>query len=100
MATCPVAARDQGTGRGHGAGAGPACCGGPRPMGRGRGGQLGQSAQLRGGAFPFLCFFVFLFQRLLHFLFATIDFAKLCHWPKQFQRIIGHCHKKIVRLLK
>ena len=48
---------------------------------------------------PFFCFPFFLFfQQLLPLLLATIDFAKLCHWPKQFQIMIGHCQKKIVRL--
>ena len=44
--------------------------------------------------------FPFLSQQLLHFLLATIDFAKLCHWPKQFQRIKVHCLKKVGRLLE
>ena len=90
----PVAVRTGGTGgRGERCGElGRLVEVGRGPWG-GHGGQLGQSAQLRG-AFPFLCFFVFLFQQLLHFLFATIDFAKLCHWPKQSQRIIRRCQKK------
>ena len=53
-------------------------------------------------AFPFSFFFFFFFNfsSFCIFFLANNDFAKLCHWPKQFQRIIGHCHKKIVRLLK
>ena len=58
--------------------------------------QVGQRLSLPS-AFPFL---FPLFQQLLHFLLETNDFSKLCHWPKQFQRIIVHSHKKIVRLLK
>ena len=46
------------------------------------------------GGFPFSIFF----SSFCIFLLATNDFAKLCHWLKQFQRIILHCHKKIVRL--
>ena len=55
----------------------------------------------RGFNFLFLFLLSFIFQQLLPFSLITIDFAKICHWPKQFHRIIVHGHKKkIMRLLR
>jgi len=70
----------------------PASAGGSKPKwGRGF-----LSPQL----FPFLLFFSPFFLQPLHLPLATIDFAKLCHWPKQSQRIKVHCLKKVGRLLE
>ena len=60
---------------------------GPGGFGPGRG-----LLSLSPLSFSFFCFSFS--SSFCIFLLATNDFAKLCHWLKQFQRIIVQCHKK------
>jgi len=55
--------------------------------------------EARGSPTPSSFLFFFSSSFCLFFL-ANNDFAELCHWPKQFQRIKVHCLKKVVRLLE
>ena len=61
----------------------------------GHGGQLGQSAQLRGGLFLFFVFFVFLFQQLLHFLFAQLTLQNFVIGQDNFKELLCTATKRL-----
>ena len=74
--------------------------GGPPRMG---GVGPAQGGSVQGGVeglSHFTVFLFFIFSSFCIFFLANNDFAKLCHWPKQFQRIKVHCLKKVGRLLE